>query len=159
MKIAKGQRIRIKIRLAVVDGDEIEKNVVEYFQGAGTMLPGLEQELEGLEKGAAKKGVIKAENAFGNPTYQVEKPMKRSEFGDDAKLEAGTQFMAKGADSNQDVVLRIKEIDGDDVTVLLLHPLADKDIEYDVEVLSVTDPNPPPLPPEAVGASSESDSD
>jgi FKBP-type peptidyl-prolyl cis-trans isomerase 2 len=48
------------------------------------------------------------------------------------------------------VVLFIHKIDGDNVDVQLLHPLADQDIKYDVEVLSVTDPAPPPVPAEAL---------
>lgn len=154
VKIENGRRVRLKVMLKVVDGEELEKSVVEYFQGAGTMLPGLEAILEGLEKGAKKSGVIKAENAFGDPSRQVEKSMPRSEFPEDAELEAGMQFVAKGADNNQDVVIRIKEVGDGEVTVLLIHPLADKDIEYDFEVLDVNVPAaPPPLPADALGVS------
>jgi FKBP-type peptidyl-prolyl cis-trans isomerase 2 len=145
--------------LKVVNGDEIEKSVVEYIQGSGAMLAGLEKVLDGLEKGAKKTGVIKAANAFGDPARQVNKPMTRKDFPEDLKLEVGAQFVAKGADNNQDVVLRIAGIDGDDVKVQLLHPLAEKDIEFDVEVLAVTDPAPPPLPMEALGASEADDAE
>jgi FKBP-type peptidyl-prolyl cis-trans isomerase 2 len=48
-------------------------------------------------------------------------------------------------------VLRVVEIADDKVQVRLVHPLAEKDIAYDVEVLAVTDPTPPPLPIEAIG--------
>jgi hypothetical protein len=37
-----------------------------------------------------------------------------------------------------------------EVRVRLVHPLADKDLSYDLEVLKVTDPTPPPLPVEAI---------
>lgn len=153
MKIEQGRRVRLKIRLQVVDGDELEKSVVEYFHGRGTMLAGLEKVLEGLEKGAKKSGVIKAEDAFGDPARQVTKKMGKSEFPEEPKLEVGAQFLAKGADNKQDVILRVSEIAKDEVTVQLLHPLADKDIEYDLEVIAVTDPTPPPLPVDALGAS------
>lgn len=155
MKIEKGRRIRLKVRLKVVKGDEIEKSVVEYIHGSGTMLPGLERVLEGLEKGAKKDGVIQAKNAFGDASFQRDKQMSRKEFPADAKLEAGLRFMAKGADNKQDVVLEVVKADDEQVEVRLLHPLADKDIEYDCEVLSVTDPTPPPLPPDALGASED----
>ena len=157
MKIENGRRVRLKVMLKVVDGEELERSVVEYFQGAGTMLPGLEAILEGLEKGAKKSGVIKAKNAFGDPSQQLEKTMPRSEFPEDAELEPGLQFVAKGAGNNQDVVIRIKEVGDDEVKVLLVHPLADKDIEYEFEVLAVNVPAaPPPLPADALGVS-ESD--
>lgn len=142
--------------LKVAGGDVIEKSVVEYFQGAGTMLPGLERELAGLEKGATKKGVIKARDAFGTPTMQPKKEIPRAEFPKDAKLGKGERFEARGA-NGQPVVLEIQSSDDKTVECRLVHPLADKDIEYEVEVLSVTDPAPPPLPADAIGASDGDD--
>lgn len=155
VKVEAGRRVRLKVRLKIVNGEEIEKSVVEYIHGRGTMLPGLEKVLDGLEKGAKKDGVIKAKNAFGDASFQREKQMGRKEFPESLAIEVGAKFMAKGADNKQDVVLEIVEVNDDDVQVRLLHPLADKDIEYDFEVLSVTNPSPPPLPPDALGASDE----
>jgi FKBP-type peptidyl-prolyl cis-trans isomerase SlyD len=140
----------VRVHLSVVGGDTLEKSVVEYIQGSGKMLPGLEKELSGLEKGAKKNGVIKAKDAFGNPSMHPTKKMKKAEFGKDAKLEAGMQFVAKDPTTKQDVILRVEKVAGDDVDVRLVHPLADKDIKFDVEVLAVTDPAPPPVPAQAL---------
>lgn len=150
MKIENGRRVRLKVKLKAVDGAEIEKSVVEYIHGSGTMLPGLERVLDGLEAGIKRQGVIKAANAFGDASFQREKRMSRREFPKDAKLKVGDRFMAKGADNQQNVILEIFKLTGDDVIVHLRHPLADTDIEYDVHVLQVTDPKPPPLPAAAL---------
>ncbi len=151
MNIEKGRRIRVKIVLRnAADGDVIEKSVVEYFQGAGTMLPGLENQLEGLAPGAKKSGRIGAADAFGNPQLRPKKTMSRAEFPAGTDLSAGTQFTAKGAGNGQDVVIKVLEVRGDSIDVQLQHPLAEHDIDFDAEVLSVTDPSPPPLPPDAL---------
>ena len=150
MKIEHGRRVRMKVDLAVVGGDTLEKSVVEYIHGGGTMLPGLEKVLQGLEAGAKKNGVLKAKDAFGNPAMHPSKKMKRTDFPKDAKLTLGERFMAKGADGKTDVVLAIEKLAGEDVEVRLVHPLADKDLRYDIEVLAVTDPKPPPLPAKAL---------
>jgi FKBP-type peptidyl-prolyl cis-trans isomerase 2 len=113
------------------------------------MLPGLEHVLDGLEKGAKHEGVIKAKDAFGNPAMQPLKKMKRAEFPKDVKLQAGEQFVAKGT-NNMNVVLRIEKLSGDDIDVRLVHPLAEKDIKYSVEVVQVSDPRPPPVPAQAL---------
>ncbi len=118
--------------------------------GGGTMLPGLERVLQGLEAGAKKDGVLKAKEAFGNPSMHPVKKMKRTEFPADTKLKLGERFMAKGGDGNLDVVLAIEKLAGDDVEVRLVHPLADKDLRYECEVVAVTDPKPPPLPAKAL---------
>jgi FKBP-type peptidyl-prolyl cis-trans isomerase 2 len=149
VKIEKGRRVRLKVRLQVVGGDVLEQSVVEYFQGAGTMLTGVEKAVEGMAAGEKKEGVIPAREAFGNPAGQPRKTLPRSEFPKDAKLEKGTEFAAK-AENGQDVVLLVEEAREKEVVVRLVHGLAKKDISYQVEVLSVTDPTPPPLPASAV---------
>jgi len=150
VKIEKGRRVRIRVHLAIVEGDSIEKCVVEYVHGGGTMLPGLEAILTGKEQGAKLDGVLPAKEAFGNPSMHPVKHMKKAEFPKDVKIATGETFAAKGA-NGQDVVLRIEKIEGDDVDVRLVHPLADRDIRYEVEVLNVAEPvRPPPIPAQAL---------
>jgi FKBP-type peptidyl-prolyl cis-trans isomerase 2 len=146
VKIEKGRRVRVKVRLQVEGGEVIEESVVEYFHGAGTMLRGLEQALEGLETGAKRKGTIPPKDAFGNEDQLPVKKMARAEFPKDAKLDVGAQFTAKGANNGLDVILKIVKASKDELEVRLLHPLADKAIAYEAEVVKVSDPTPPPLP-------------
>ena len=155
MKIEKGRRVTVKVDLAVVDGASLEKSTVEYIHGAGTMLVGLENVLTGLEKGAKREGVIKAKDAFGNPSMHPLKSMKRTEFPRDLKLVVGEKFVAKGV-NDMNVVLRIEKVSGDDVDVRLVHVLAEKDIKYSVEVVAVSDPRPPPVPAQALKLEEES---
>ncbi|MEO8554250.1 MAG: hypothetical protein ABI678_29945 [Kofleriaceae bacterium] len=157
MKIEKGRRVTLKVDLSVAGGQQLEKSTVEYIQGAGTMLLGLENLLEGLEKGAKRDGVLKAKDAFGNPAMHPTKKMKRSEFPADAKLDVGEKLVAASDDkSKMNVILQIAKVSGDDVEVRLLHPLAEKDIKYAVEVIQVTDPRPPPMPAGAMKLEEES---
>jgi FKBP-type peptidyl-prolyl cis-trans isomerase SlyD len=155
VKIEHGRRVTLRVELAVAGGETLEKTTVEYIHGGGTMLPGLEAVLQGLEKGAKREGVIKAKDAFGNPASQPIKKMKRSEFPKDAQLAVGDKLVAKGA-NDMNIVLRIEKVAGDDVEVRLVHPLAEKDIRYSAEVLQVSDPRPPPVPVAALDLEEES---
>jgi FKBP-type peptidyl-prolyl cis-trans isomerase 2 len=151
VKIEKGRRVKLKVDLKVAGGQQLEKSTVEYIQGGGTMLPGLETILDGLEKGAKHEGVLKAKDAFGNVSMHPLKKMKRSEFPKDAKLVEGEKLVAASADkAHMNVILQIVKVAGDDVDVRLVHPLAEKDIQYSVEVVQVSDPRPPPVPAEAL---------
>ena len=94
MKIEKGRRVKLKVDLSVAGGQQLEKSTVEYVQGAGSMLSGLEAVLEGLEKGAKRDGTLKAKDAFGNPAMHPLKKMKRSDFPKDAKLTEGEKLIA-----------------------------------------------------------------
>jgi FKBP-type peptidyl-prolyl cis-trans isomerase 2 len=148
VKIEKGRRVTMKVDLSVSGtGQQLEKSTVEYIHGGGMMLPGLEKVLEGLEKGAKRDGVLKPNEAFG--AQQPLKTLKRSEFPADAKLVAGEKFAAK-AENDMNVVLQLEKITDTEVEVRYIHPLAEKEIKYSVEVLQVSDPRPPPMPAQAL---------
>lgn len=153
MKIEKGYRVTVKVDLSVVGGQSLEKSTVEYIQGGGTMLPGLEAALAGLEKGAKREGVIKAKDAFG--AMQPTKTVKRSEFPKDAKLAVGEKFAGK-AENDMNVILLIEKVTDTEVQVKYVHPLAEKDIKYVAEVVNVRDPRPPPVPVAALDLEEES---
>jgi FKBP-type peptidyl-prolyl cis-trans isomerase SlyD len=148
VKIETGRRVIVRVELTAVGGSSLEKKTVEYIQGSGTMLPALEKLLTGLEKGAKLEGVLKAKEAFGAQEFPTKK-IKRTEFPKDAKLTAGERFAAKDEQKN-DVVLLIEKVGPDEVEVRFLHPLADKDIKYSLEVVQVSDPRPPPVPAAAL---------
>lgn len=123
---------------------------MEYHHGAGKMLEGLEEELEGLSAGDKKSGVIPSAKAFGGPSHQHKKVIPRAEFPKDIELTPGATFNA-GA-KGQEVVIEVVEIGDKEIQAVLKHALADKNILFDVEVISVRDPAaaPPPLPADAV---------
>jgi len=148
VKIEKGRRVTMKVDLSVAGtGQQLEKSTVEYIHGGGMMLPGLEKVLDGLEKGAARNGVLKPTEAFG--AQQPIKKLKRSEFPKDAKLVAGEKFAGK-AENGMNVVLLLEKVSDAEVEVRYIHPLAEREIKYSVEVLQVSDPRPPPMPAQAL---------
>lgn len=149
VKIEPGKRIRIRARLSIEGGELLEDRVVEYVQGDGSMLPGLEKRLGGLESGAELKGTIPPAEAFGNDDATPAMTISKAEFPKDASFEIGSTFVAKGA-NGQDVQLVVKKVTEKEIEVKLRHPLADKTIAYDVTVLAVSVPPPPP-PPGALG--------
>ncbi len=148
MKIAKGMKVTLKVDLSVAGGQQLEKNQVEFVYGSGAMLSGLEAVLLGLEKGAKREGTLKAKDAFGNPAMHPLKKMKRTEFPKDLELKIGEKLVAKGV-NDMNVIMKIEKVSGDEVDVRLLHPLAEKDIKYAVEVVGVRPPPPAPPPPPA----------
>lgn len=154
MKIAKGTKVTLKVDLSVAGGQQLEKNTVEFVFGSGTMLSGLEKVLEGLEPGAKRDGVLKAIDAFGNPAMHPLKTIKKSEFPKEVKLEVGEKLVAKGV-NDMNVIMNITKVTSDEVEVRLVHPLAEKDIKYSVEVVNVRDTRPPPMPAAALDIEEE----
>ena len=64
-------------------------------------------------------------------------------------LKVGEKLVAKGI-NDLNVIMKIEKVGSDEVEVRLVHPLAEKDIKYSVEVVNVTDPRPPPMPAAAL---------
>ncbi len=138
----------------MVGGDVIESSKksgpVEYKHGAGQLLAALEAKLEGMKVGEEKSGVINAKDAFGATSAAVERKIPRKEFPKDAVFEKGARFEAKAA-HGPPVLLEVVDITDDAITTKVIHPLADKDIDFKVKVLGIRPP-PPPVPVRAAPA-------
>ena len=104
----------------------------------------LESRLKGMSVGDEKSGVIPAADAFGTEASQPLMTIPRTNFPGDAKVAAGARFEAKGP-QGLPVTLEVVSIEGDTITARVVHPLAGKDVEFRVKVLSVRPP-PPPVP-------------
>jgi peptidylprolyl isomerase len=157
MKIGTGLRVRIDYELKVKGGAVIETSAqsgpLEYLQGAGKMLPGLEKRLEGLSPGDRRSGEIPAAEAFGTEDSLPIKEMARQDFPAGVTPTTGLVFQAKGL-QGEAISFKVIAATASKVSVRLLHPLVGRDLEFNVEVLSVTDPlhpaSAPPLPPGVV---------
>lgn len=147
MEIQSGRIVRIECELKVKGGDVIESSKksgpVEYKHGAGMLLEALEKKLEGMKIGEEKEGTIPAKDAFGS-AQMPEQRIPRKAFPAETKLDKGTRFEAKN--NGAACFLEVIEVDGDDIRAKMIHPLADKDLEFKVKVLAVRPP-PPPVPP------------
>ena len=143
-----GLVVQLDVELKVKGGDVIESSkksgLVAYTHGKGQMLPGLEKQLEGMAAGEEKSGVIPAKDAFGTADSQATMKIPRAEFPKDSKIAKGDKFEAKGP-TGTPVTLNVIEVTSEMVTARVVHPLADKDIEFRVKVVSVK----PPLPQKA----------
>jgi FKBP-type peptidyl-prolyl cis-trans isomerase SlyD len=158
MKVSAGHGVRIEVELKVKGGEVIESSSksgpIEYRHGSGQMLVGLEKRLEGLEPGAEKSGVLAPEEAFGTEESQPTMKLPRSEFPKDAKITPGDRFEAKGK-TGAPMALRVIEVDENVVTAKVVHPLAGKEIEFKVKIVSVK----PPLPTKPAIEELEPDAD
>jgi FKBP-type peptidyl-prolyl cis-trans isomerase 2 len=145
--------IWIEFELRLSDGSLLESSTLSFIPGAGQILPALERCIRGLQPGQHARGVLKAEEAFGDSSLSPVSEIARGEFPAEAHLEPGRRFEAHTA-LGADVRFEILEVGEERVKVRFVHPLADQDVRYDVKVLAI-DGLPPPLPAVAIGIDSE----
>lgn len=107
------------------------------LEGAREIIPGLERELVGMKAGDKAKIDVKAADAYGDVNPELIVQVKRSQFPPDAPLEIGEQFTVDAGEHAP--VFTIIEADGDAVTVDGNHPMAGKDLYFEVEIVDVRD--------------------
>ena len=103
--------------------------------GEGNMIPGLEKSMMGLKPGDKKTITILAADAYGPHRDEMVLDVPKSTFPKDMKLTEGEQLVSQTPQGP--MPLKIVKIDTDTVKVDLNHPLAGKDLTFDVQVITV----------------------
>jgi FKBP-type peptidyl-prolyl cis-trans isomerase SlyD len=108
---------------------------ISYLEGAGQIIDGLDEALRGLSAGTKQIVQVPAAKAYGeHDPAQVQRVLK-SLLPVEGELNPGDQFRA-GADQFAPIV-RVVEVDGDEVLLDANHPLAGVDLNFEVELTAV----------------------
>ena len=139
MKISKNSIVSIQYTLTDDKNEILDRSTAQdplvYLHGTGSLIPGLEQALEGRLAGDKLKVTVQPEEGYGVRSDKMLQNVPRSEFPSDEKIEIGMSFEV---DSDEGpTVLTIVEIKDDEVVVDANHPLAGVTLHFDVEVASV----------------------
>jgi FKBP-type peptidyl-prolyl cis-trans isomerase SlyD len=111
------------------------KEPLTYVQGAGQIVPGLEQELSGLKIGDRKKVRVKPEEGYGQPNPQAFQEIPKDKIPPDAQ-KVGAMLMSKTPEG-QPIAMRVHEVKEKTIVVDLNHPLAGKTLNFDVKVTDI----------------------
>lgn len=137
--IEEGKIIKMDYTLTV-EGEVVDssegKEPLEYTQGQGMIIPGLEKELVGLKAGDKKQVTVAAAEAYGevNPELLIEIPKDRLQGDIDPQAGMVLQMTASNGQPVAGVVKEVKE------AVLLMdfnHPLAGQELNFDVTIVDV----------------------
>lgn len=118
---------------AILDSTRLSGKPLTYVQGTDNLLSGLEAELEGKHAGHFMRVVIPPEKGFGviNPALMQ---IVSVELFDGMNLQPGMVFDSQ-SDNHQ--IRTVKEIKNGMVTLDANHPLAGKNLHFDVEIVFV----------------------
>jgi len=139
MKIADGTVVTLDYRLHLGDDVTVDASVpgepLLYIQGEGSVVPGLERALAGLEAGASRKVVVPPEDGYGEHDPRGLQEVQREAFGP-TPPDVGDELVARGP-QGETVPFVVREIRAETVLVDLNHPLAGKTLHFDVTVVAV----------------------
>jgi len=124
----------------VIESSKEGGQPVTFLVGAGEIIPGLESRMLGMNRGETKDIEVPAEEAYGprNPELIQKAPR---EYFQNVPLEKGLPLQAQTPEGK---VINMIVVDFDDqtVTVDMNHPLAGRDLVFEVEILDVREASP-----------------
>lgn len=139
LEVELGTKVTLHFALVLEDGDVIDSNFetapATFTVGDGNLLPGFESTLIGLENGDEREFTIPPEEAFGQHNPQNVQRVDRSNF-DQQELEVGAMFSFQNGDGELPGV--IVEFEDEEILVDFNHPLAGKNIIFQVKIMDIT---------------------
>lgn len=111
---------------------------LEFTLGKGQIIPGFEKGLIDMKLNEKKTITIAKEEAYGAINNDLRQEVKRSELPQDITPEVGMGLVSKSPDG-QEMNLLVVEVKEESIVVDGNHPLAGKDLIFDLEVVEIKD--------------------
>jgi FKBP-type peptidyl-prolyl cis-trans isomerase SlpA len=140
LAIGPGTKITLHFSLQLDNGEMVDTNFerdpATFTVGDGNLLPGFEKALFGMLEGEHKTLLIKPEDGFGQRNPNNIQDIARTQFSPDLELSEG--LMLSFADAQKtELPGVVVSFDEDVVVVDFNHPLAGRDILFEVAILKI----------------------
>jgi FKBP-type peptidyl-prolyl cis-trans isomerase SlpA len=143
MQITIGSKVTMHFALRLADGtvadSSFDNEPVSFVVGDGALDKGLELALIGLGAGDRQTLTLMPGQAFGAREDAALQWLERDQFPPDMALEEG-QIIGFTGQAGEDIAGAVIEIQQQRVKMDFNHPLAGREIEFEVEILSVDNP-------------------
>lgn len=119
----------------VVDSSE-DREPVEFVQGQRQIVPGLEDELYGMEPGEKKSVVVEPAQGYGERNPDANQLVPRDAFEEGFEVEPGMPIQVSDG-SGRTATAFVSEVNDESVKLDFNHPLAGETLHFDVRVVDV----------------------
>ena len=141
LKVQDGQVVLMEYTLRV-DGEILDSSSghepLEFLQGAGNIIPGLEDELYGMAVGESKLVIVQPEDGYGVIDAEAFVEVPREQFPSNIPMEEGIEIQVTD-ENGTPMNARIDSVSDDSVTLDFNHPLAGKDLHFDAKIVGLRD--------------------
>jgi peptidylprolyl isomerase len=136
---AVGDRVQVHYTGRLEDGTVFDssrnREPLAFVIGDGTMIPGFDEAVRGMEVGDMKKVTIPAAEAYGPYREDLVVVLPREEL--EEELEVGQKVPLQNVTSGEMVNFTVVEITDTEVTLDANHPLAGHDLTFVIEMMSI----------------------
>jgi peptidylprolyl isomerase len=141
MAAEQGQTVRVHYTGTLEDQSEFDNSrtrgePLEFTIGVRQVIPGFEDAVVGMSPGDSKVVNIPAAEAYGEHSQEMVGEFSRAEIGPEIQLEEGLVLSAQGPDG-QTLHFSVVSFTEEVVTLDGNHPLAGKDLTFDIELVEI----------------------
>ena len=135
-----GDTVQIHYTGTLNDGATFDSSAgrdpLEFVVGSGQIIPGLDAAIPGMTVGDKKTVQVPCADAYGELNPDARQAIPREEIPADIPLDPGTQLQMQ-TPQGQVVPVTVAEVNEAEVTLDANHPLAGKDLNFDIEVVAI----------------------
>ena len=135
-----GDTVRIHYTGTLEDGTVFDssegRDPLEFTVGSGQIIPGLDSAIPGMSEGDAKTVNIPVDQAYGPVNAEARQDVPRADIPAEIPLEEGLQLQMQ-TPQGQVVPVTVVAVGEDTVTLDANHPLAGKDLTFEVTMVEV----------------------
>ena len=132
----KGDTVQVHYTGRLVDGQVFDSSdggdPLEFEVGAGQVIKGFDDGVEGMNIGDKKKIEIEVEDAYGERIENLVQTVSREGLNLDTEPQTGMNLVMQLPDGNQ-IPVAVTEVTEDSITLDANHPLAGQKLIFDVE--------------------------
>jgi len=120
----------------VIDSSDGAEPLI-YLHGHGNLVPGLERELTGKSAGDKLEVRLAPADGYGEYDQGLVQRIPRRQLRGIDKVHVGMKLHAQTAEGPREVT--VTQVLGDTVTIDANHPLAGKNLHFDIDITEVRD--------------------
>ena len=136
-----GDTVRVHYTGTLDDGQEFDSSrgldPLTFTIGGGSVIQGFDDAVTGMAVGDEKRVTIPADAAYGPHRDELTIRLPRTELPADLDLERGSQLRMEQDD--QSIVVTVRELDEDTVTLDANHPLAGEALTFDLRLVEIVE--------------------
>lgn len=139
--IEAGKTVKVHYKGTLEDGtifDSSEgRDPIEFEIGAGTVIPGFEAAIASMEIGETKSVDIPCEEGYGEMNEDMVGMIPRTSLPDEIEPEVGMVLTMQSPEG--DMPVRVIAMTDDELTLDANHPLAGKDLNFELTLVEVVE--------------------
>lgn len=135
-----GDTVRVHYTGSLTDGTVFdssrEREPLSFQVGAGQVIPGFNDAVEGMEVGDKIDVTVESKDAYGDYREDFVINVNPTDIPDEIDPEVGMDLQLHQEDGGA-IPVKITEVTDDAVTLDANHPLAGKDLKFEIELVGI----------------------